>query len=189
MYRLNNGCNYIKKPSQIQIWDDPKTKKILEEWIIIKQEKLIAALNQKFKENIISTTFETTPLQGGTVANVSLVTGNAETVDSETLPFRIVLKTQKQWERFADADSWRREYDLYASDLDTTFSQALRWPICYLADFNEEENEYQLWLEFIDGVSGLDLTSDMFELAALEFLELDSLPVTLGILLMKWLML
>ena len=136
--------------------------------MIIKQEKLIAALNQKFKKNIISADYQTAPLQGGTVANVSLVTGTAETVEGETLPYRIVLKSQKKWERFGDPDSWRREYDLYASNLGATFSETLRWPICYHADFNDEENEYQLWLEYIDGVSGLDLTSDMFEMAALE---------------------
>ena len=33
---------------------------------------------------------------------------------------------------------------------------------------NDEETETQLWMEYIDGVSGDDLTVDMFERAALE---------------------
>ena len=108
------------------------------------------------------------PLQGGTVGNVYLVTGIAETADGEKLPYRIVLKIQNKWERYGDPGSWRREFDLYSSDLGATFSQALRWPICYHADFNTEANEYHLWLEYIDGVTGLDLTGDMYEEAAQE---------------------
>ncbi|WP_274310043.1 aminoglycoside phosphotransferase family protein [Solibacillus daqui] len=136
--------------------------------MIIEIEKLIYALNQKFKTNIISTDYQTMPLQGGTVGDVYLVTGIAETVDGDKLHYRIVLKIQKQWERYGDPGSWRREYDLYSSDLGATFSQALRWPICYHAELNAEMNEYYLWLEYIDGVTGLDLTSDMYEAAALE---------------------
>jgi hypothetical protein len=135
---------------------------------MIELEKLIYTLSKRFNTNIISTDYQTKPLHGGTVGNVKLVTGIAETVDGEKLPYRIVLKIQKKWERYSDPDSWRREYDLYSSDLGTTFSQALRWPICYHAEFNAEENEYYLWLEYIEGVTGLDLTADMFEHAALE---------------------
>ncbi|MCG7344904.1 aminoglycoside phosphotransferase family protein [Sporosarcina sp. ACRSL] len=134
----------------------------------IELEKLIYTLNQHFKTTIISTEYQTTPLQGGTVGDVYLVTGTAETVDGEKLPYRLVLKIQKKWERYGDTDSWRREYDLYSSELGTTFSQALRWPKCYHAEFHPNGNEYYLWLEYIDGVSGLDLTSDMYEQAALE---------------------
>lgn len=136
--------------------------------MIIKLETLIYALSRRFKKDIISADCQTMPLQGGTVGSVYLVTGLAETVDGEELPYRIVLKTQKKWERYDDPGSWRREYDLYASDLGATFSDAFRWPTCYLAEINAEENEFQLWLEYIDGVTGLDLTGDMFEQAALE---------------------
>ncbi len=135
---------------------------------MIELEKLIYTLSKRFNTNIISTDYETVPLHGGTVGNVQLVTGIAETEDGEKLPYRIVLKIQKKWERFGDPDSWRREYDLYSSDLATTFSQAFRWPECYHAEFNPEGNEYYLWLEYIEGVTGLDLTADMFEKAALE---------------------
>ncbi|MGU3470856.1 phosphotransferase [Paenibacillus sp. D51F] len=134
----------------------------------IKLETLIYALSRRFKTDIISADCQTMLLQGGTVGNVKLVTGTADTADSEKLPYRIVLKTQKKWERYGDPGSWRREYDLYSSDLGATFSDALRWPTCYHAEINADENEFQLWLEYIDGVTGLELTADMYEQAALE---------------------
>lgn len=136
--------------------------------MIINSETLIYALSQQFKKDISYANSQTTQLQGGTVGNVYLVTGIAETADGEKLPYRIVLKIQKKWERYGDPDSWRREYDLYASDLGATFSDAFRWPACLHAEFNSEENEFQLWLEYIDGITGLDLTVDMYEQAALE---------------------
>ncbi len=135
---------------------------------MIKLKTLTYALSQRFKTDIISADCQTTALQGGTVGNVYLVTGNAENADGESLPYRIVLKIQKKWERYGDPSSWRREYDLYASDLGTTFSDTFRWPACYHAELNGEENEFQLWQEYIDGVTGLDLTGDMYEQAALE---------------------
>ncbi|MWV42547.1 phosphotransferase [Paenibacillus sp. HJL G12] len=134
----------------------------------INPQTLLHALKKQFKKGIISADCQTKPLQGGTVGNVYLVTGIAETADGEKLPYRIVLKIQKKWERFNDPDSWRREYDLYVSDLGATFSDALRWPECYHAEMNTVEDEFQLWLEYIDGVTGLDLTGDMYEQAALE---------------------
>ncbi|WP_422660510.1 phosphotransferase family protein [Paenibacillus sp. EC2-1] len=134
----------------------------------IKFETLIYTLSQLFKKDIVSADCHTIPLQGGTVGDVCLVTGTAEAADGEKLPYRIVLKTQKKWERYGDPGSWRREYDLYTSDLGATFSDTFRWPICYHAEINAEEDQFQLWLEFINGVSGLDLTGDMYEQAALE---------------------
>ncbi|GIP47895.1 hypothetical protein J53TS2_14860 [Paenibacillus sp. J53TS2] len=134
----------------------------------IKFETLTYVLSEQFKREIISADYQTMPLKGGTVGNVYLVTGVAETVDGEELPYRIVLKIQKKWERYGDPGSWRREYDLYASDLETTFPDAFRWPTCYYAEMNAEGSEFQLWLDYIDGVSGLDLTGDMYEQAALD---------------------
>ena len=49
-----------------------------------------------------------------------------------------------------------------------TFSDAFRWQTCYHSEINAEENEFHLWLEYIDGVTGLDLTGDMYEQAVLE---------------------
>jgi hypothetical protein len=138
------------------------------EKMIINLETLIYVSSQRFKKDVITADYQIMPLQGGTVGSVYLVTGIAETADGVKLPYRLVLKIQKKWERYGDPGSWRREYDLYASDLGATFSDAFIWPTCYYAEINAEENEFQLWLEFIDGVTGLDLTSDMYEQAALE---------------------
>lgn len=97
-----------------------------------------------------------------------LVTGTAETFDNKKLPYKIVLKTQHKWERFNDPDSWRREYDLYMSDLGDLFSDSLRWPECYHAEMNEDKTQTQLWIEYIEGVSGNDLTIEMREKASEE---------------------
>ncbi|MHC8516879.1 hypothetical protein [Sporosarcina sp. ITBMC105] len=129
----------------------------------INLEKLIYVLSRRFNKTIISTDFQTIPLQGVTVGDVCLLTGIAETVDGERLPYRNVRKIQKKWDRYGDPGSWRREFDLYTSILGETFSKAFRWPICYHAEFNTEVTEYHLWLEYIDCVTGLALTGDMYE--------------------------
>ena len=127
---------------------------------------IIQVLSKILKTNIISADYKTTQLRGGTVGDVQLVTGECITGDGRILPYKIVSKSQKKWERIGDPDSWRREYDLYNSNFGTLFSDTFRMPVCCHAEINEEENEWQVWMEYIDGVSGLDLTSDMYELAA-----------------------
>lgn len=134
----------------------------------ITAETLTPIISKMLGTTIISTDFQTKPLHGGTVGDVQLVTGNAQTTDGGTLPYKIVLKTQKKWERYNDPDSWRREFDFYKSDFGASFSESFRWPECYHAEINEEKNETQLWMEYIDGISGLDLTGDMYERAAEE---------------------
>lgn len=131
------------------------------------QETLINVLAKKFGESISDATFETTPLHGGTLGDVELVHGIAKSADGKEIPFKVVRKTQKKWERNFDLDSWRREYDLYASDMDSLFSESLRWPKCYHREIAEDEM-HTLWMEYIEGVSGLDLTAEMYERAAEE---------------------
>jgi len=110
--------------------------------------------------------YQLTELQGGTLGDVWLVEGIAETANGDKLPYRVVWKTQVKWERPGDPDSWRREYDLYVSDLGTVLSDELRWPECYHAELNGDKIE--IWMEYVEGVSGGDLTLEMLELAALE---------------------
>ncbi|MDR0326491.1 MAG: aminoglycoside phosphotransferase family protein [Oscillospiraceae bacterium] len=129
-------------------------------------ERYIKPLSKMLKKTVVRADCKAAQLHGGTLGDVRLVTGTAETDDGETLPVKLVWKTQKQWERHGDPGSWRREYDLYMSELGGAFSDTLRWPECYHAELNE--NETQLWLEYIDGISGLDLTGEMYEQAALE---------------------
>lgn len=116
--------------------------------------------------NIIHADYKTEQLHGGTLGNVQLVTGSAETTDGKILPYHIVLKIQKKWDRYDDPNSWRREYDLYTSDLGKLFNDSFRWPVCYYTKMNSDE--IQIWMEYINGTSGLNLTGEMYECASKE---------------------
>jgi hypothetical protein len=99
---------------------------------------------------------------------VWLIDGNAEIVDGASLPYKVVLKVQKKWERYGDPDSWRREYDFYKSDFGALFPASFCWAECYHVEMNKDETETQIWMEYIDGISGLDLTGEMYVRAAEE---------------------
>ncbi|MGN7384161.1 aminoglycoside phosphotransferase family protein [Paenibacillus sp. SAFN-117] len=133
---------------------------------IVKPEILALALGKMLDKTIIRADYQLKELQGGTVGDVWLVTGMVETSDGENLPYKMVWKTQKKFERYGDPESWRREYDLYASDFQKLFFDSFRCPECYHAEINGDE--IQLWMEYIDGVSGLNLTSEMYERIAEE---------------------
>ncbi|MGB4658926.1 MAG: aminoglycoside phosphotransferase family protein, partial [Mobilitalea sp.] len=94
------------------------------------------------------------------------VYGVARTTGEKEIPYKIVYKRQQKWERYGDPDSWRREYDLYEANLDTVFSDSFRWPKCYYAELSEDET--QIWMEYIEGISGLKLTGVMQSQAAEE---------------------
>jgi len=117
------------------------------------------------KENLdisnIDEGYQTAKLNQGAVGHVELVIGSYE-----NKPFKAVVKTQKKWERPGDPNSWHREYDLYVSDLDKVFSDSFRWAKCYHAE--KSDDKIKLWLEYIEGVSGTDLTVEMFEKIARE---------------------
>jgi len=134
----------------------------------INAETLATVLSKMLGEDIVRADYHTQQLHGGTLGDVRLVTGVAETTTGEKQPYKIVLKTQKKWERYGDPGSWRREYDLYMSELHTAFTCSFRAPECYLGKMNAGEDEIQLWMEYIEGVSGLNLTGDMYERAAME---------------------
>ncbi|MCI3919168.1 aminoglycoside phosphotransferase family protein [Paenibacillus sp. TRM 82003] len=133
----------------------------------VKPETLVLVLSKMLDKKIIRADYQLHKLQGGTVGDVQLVTGMVETSDGERMPYKMVWKTQKKFERYGDPGSWRREYDLYVSDFNKVFSDSLRCPACYHAEINGDE--IQLWMEYVDGVSGLDLTSDMYERIAEEW--------------------
>jgi len=124
------------------------------------------ALGKVFGTTVKNVMCKIKPLHGGTVGNVQLLSGIAETTRGEKLPYQIVLKTQEQWSRYNDPLSWRREYDLFVSDLDDYFTETLRWPTVYHMEISD--NEHRLWMEYIDGVTGIDMTPDMYERAAYE---------------------
>ena len=131
-------------------------------------ENMKRALSKMLGTQINHAQYKTKQLHGGTLGDVVLSEGRAEAAGGRVIPFKIVSKTQKKWERHGDPDSWRREFDLYSSSFGSFFSDTFRWPVCYLAKMNDEENEWQIWMEHIDGTTGLDLTGDMYELAALK---------------------
>ncbi len=129
-------------------------------------ETLTPILSKKLGKIVHSTDYQTAQLQGGTLGDVKLLTGLAKTADGSEEPFQLVWKTQRKWERPGDPASWRREYDLYVSDFGKVFSDTFRWPQCYHAEINN--TKMGLWMEYINGVSGADLTIEMLEQAALE---------------------
>jgi hypothetical protein len=110
--------------------------------------------------------YQTQQLHGGTLGDVQLVTGTAEIAGGDKLPYKVVWKKQKKWERPGDPNSWRKEYDLYQSGLGEAFTPAFRWPECYHSEL--QDGNIELWIEYIDGVSGSDLTIGMLEQAAFE---------------------
>ena len=134
--------------------------------IFIKTETLVRILSKMLGTEIASASHNVTELQGGTVGDVQLIEGIAETAVDDKYPYKIVLKTQEKWERFGDPDSWRREYDLYISGLDEILPDTIRWPKCYHAEINGDE--IQIWMKYVDGASGNDLTPEMLEQAAFE---------------------
>lgn len=133
---------------------------------IIKFDLLNIILSKMLDKSISNASYQIKQLQGGTLGNVQLVTGLAQTIDNEKIPYKIVWKKQKKWERPGDPESWRREFDLYQSNLHLAFAPTLRWPECYHLELSNDTIE--LWMEYVDGVSGGDLSIEMLEQAALE---------------------
>lgn len=132
----------------------------------INLETLQQVVSKMLNKPVVELTYETKMLHGGTVGQVYLVQGQATSLEGVSLPYQLVLKVQKKWERFGDTESWRREYDLYASDLASTFTPSFRWPTCYHTEMLEDVN--YIYMEAIEGVSGSALTGEMCERAAYE---------------------
>jgi aminoglycoside phosphotransferase (APT) family kinase protein len=135
---------------------------------MVDKEKLYKVLRKMLGAEVIRASFNESELQGGTVGDVRLVEGSAETAAGDCVPYKVVWKTQKKWERPGDPLSWRREYDLYKSGFGAICFETFRWPVCHHAEMNETEDEIQIWMEYAEGVSGKNLTVDMLERAAFE---------------------
>lgn len=130
----------------------------------IDYDTLIHVLEKMLGSTVLRVDYEAEKLHGGTLGDVQLIAGVAETTGDMSGPFKVVLKRQKKWERHGDPNSWRREYDLYKSDLGEYFAESFRWPVCYHATLDGDETE--IWMEYVEGVSGQNLTADMYERAA-----------------------
>lgn len=129
-------------------------------------EKLNQVLLKSHGKALVDIDYKSEKLHGGDVGDVQLITGIAETTNGEKVPFKLVLKIQKKWERYGDDLSWRREYDLYTSQFSNVFSDSLHWPKCYHSEINNDET--QIWMEFIEGTSSNNLTVEMLEHTAVE---------------------
>lgn len=132
--------------------------------IVIKFEKLVNVLSKMLGTGIIDAEYKAKHLYGGTLGEVQLISGKAKDTEGRKHPYQFVLKKQKKWERYGDPNSWRREYDLYTSDLGKLFDESLRWPECYYIEISDDE--FQIWMEYIEGTTGENLTIDMYEGAA-----------------------
>lgn len=133
---------------------------------------LIKMLTKQFSQEVISMDSHASTLQGGTVGKVSLISGSVTLQDGTSESFKYVLKEQKKWYRPADRDSWRREYDLFTSDFDQFFSEDFYWPACLASTFSEQKTE--VWMEYIEGVSGNHLSLAMLEKASFELGKFQS---------------
>ena len=127
---------------------------------------LLIPLSKMLSKDVINTKHTMTQLHGGTVGSVHLIEVVAETVGDRQIPFKIVWKESGKWERYGDHESWHREYDLYTSELDSVFTDTLRWPKCYHAEYGDDK--IHLWLEYIEGESANKLTCEMLIKASLE---------------------
>lgn len=130
------------------------------------EENLKEVLSKMLNRQIEQVTYETEKLHGGTLGDVQLISGLATCEEKIESPYKVVFKTQKKWARFSDPNSWRREYDLYDSNLNHAFEASMRWPACYHKALHEDS--ISLWLEHIEGITGDDLSVDMYEKAAFE---------------------
>lgn len=127
-------------------------------------QHLITALSRKLGQQITHCQYGVCSLQGGTLAQVDLLTGTAQGEGTQNLPFHLVHKRQKTWARPGDPLSWRREYDLQQTQLGSLFTSDFSWPACHLALL--EENNSQLYMDYSTGVSGEKLNLSMLEQAS-----------------------
>ncbi|HPS35617.1 MAG TPA: hypothetical protein PK854_10165, partial [Oscillospiraceae bacterium] len=77
----------------------------------INQASLLKALSKKLNTPVQSADYTIETLNGGTLGDVAKVIGEAKTADGKipygNVPFIVVVKVQKKWERPGDPDSWR----------------------------------------------------------------------------------
>lgn len=128
------------------------------------QNQLQQVLVKYFGAQVEEVTFAYERLSGGTVGDVYKVYGDACLSQGIKAPYKLVFKVQKKWERHGDPNSWRREYDLYASRLGEVFVDGFGWPRCYHAEVDAQET--RIWMAYSEGITGMDLTEDMYEMAA-----------------------
>jgi thiamine kinase-like enzyme len=126
----------------------------------------LLVLTKKFNKKIIDADYQTKSLQGGTIGDVQLVSGVAKNDNGEKLPYKVVWKVQRN-RAIPGETKWGRDYDLFMSDFGKIFTDTLRWPEFYHAEIINDETH--IWTEYIEGISGYDLTTEMLEKISEEF--------------------
>lgn len=115
------------------------------------KKSLLKALTEMLGTEADVVRYSTHVLQGGTVGEVLLLSGDAQTSRGLS-PFSVVLKIQKEWYRHGDPDSWRREYELYRHGFAISMPPMLRIPKCYFLEAGDGVT--QIWMEFVEGKTG-----------------------------------
>ena len=148
------------------LFDERTLKSISDiiEWTTLKQKILTQVLPKMFGKNITCADYQTTKLYGWVCDDVRLIAGIAETDEKESLPFKVVLKKQRKVRPPLDSEAWIREYDFYASDFYKILDEQVDMPECYYSEFSGDA--YVLWLEYIEEITGDNLTTDDMEYIA-----------------------
>lgn len=132
--------------------------------IDIDRSSLLNALSGMLNLPVTDATCQTQVLHGGTVGDVRFLHGDAFTRGG-IHPYKLVLKTQRAWERYGDPLCWRREYDIYASHIVDELPDQITLPRAYLLE--EEDGVTRIWMEHIDGKTGSEqLHADELAFAA-----------------------
>ena len=67
--------------------------------IKISNQTLIDVLSKMLGDNIISAGYQAERLHGGTLGDVELVTGVATSINGKELPYKVISKKQKKWDK------------------------------------------------------------------------------------------
>jgi hypothetical protein len=131
--------------------------------VAIEKTSLLQALTSLSGKTVIDAAYEIEKLQGGSLGEVCCVSAEAVT-ESGRQHYKLVIKTQRKWERHGDPDCWRREHDLYKADIFIDFSNQVKLPRCLLLE--EEVGLTRIWMEYVEGAAGKQLHADELALAA-----------------------
>lgn len=118
---------------------------------LFEKETLMEVLQRALGAQVDDVEWTVETLQGGDVGDVYRVAGLAQT-QAGALPYSVVLKVQKQWNRPGDPGSWRREYELYAAGAYDALPEGLHVPTCYRLE--AEDAVTRIWMEDVQGLTG-----------------------------------
>jgi thiamine kinase-like enzyme len=120
-------------------------------------------LCKKFGQEITDADYQTRQLAMEEGVDVKLVYGSAVKEGGEKLPYRLVVKVKEKGHPSETKSC--RDHDLYTAGLGAIFTDRLRWAEYYHFEVNDNVH---VWMEYIDGVTGKDLSVKMLEDAAEE---------------------